>query len=104
MDKEAVDKIKKIALAVAGVILVGIIIAGVIYFTRSSTQRALKDIESEYTGGLNRTVNVYSYDGKKIASYDGRVDIAENNNGVVKFQLKGKRYIYYNALVEVIEK
>ena len=104
MDKEVVDKIKKIALAVVGVILVGVIIAGVIYFTRSSTQRALKDIESEYTGGLNRTVNVYSYDGKKIATYDGRVDIAENNNGVVKFQLKGKRYIYYNALVEVIEK
>ena len=98
------DKIKKAVMAVVGVIVVVLIIGAVIFFSRSSTQRSLKDFESEYSGGLNRTVNVYSYDGKKIASYEGRIDVAENVNGTVKFELKGKRYIYYNALVEVIEK
>ena len=98
------DKAKKIGMIVAGVLVALVILAAVIYFSRSSTQRSLKDFQSEYTGGLNRTLNVYSYDGKKIASYEGKIDIAENNGGTVKFQLKGKRYIYYNALVEVIEK
>ena len=98
------DKAKKIGLIVLGVIVAVLIIAGVIFFVRSSTQRTIKDIQSEYTGGLNRIVNVYSYDGKKIATYEGRIDIAERNGDVVKFQLKGKRYMYYNALVEVIEK
>lgn len=98
------EKTKKIGLIVAGIVVAIIIAAVAIFFVRSSTQRAIKDFQSEYTGGLNRTVNVYSYDGKKIATYDGKIDIAENNGSVVKFQLKGKRYIYYNALVEVIEK
>ncbi len=92
-------------LAVIIAILVAIMLAaGFIFFMRSSTQRQIKDIQSEYTGGLNRHLVVYSYDGKKIAEYDGKIDIAERDSGVVKFQLKGKRYMYYNALVEVIEK
>ena len=97
------DKVKKIVLIVVGVIVALLIIAAIIFFSRSSTQRALKDIESEYSGGLNRTVNVYSYDGKKIATYDGMIDVAEKSGNVVKFQLDGKRYMYYNALVEVVE-
>ena len=98
------EKAKKIGIIIAAVLIALILLIAGIYFFRSSTQRAIKDIQSEYTGGLNRTLNVYSYDGKKIATYEGKIDIAENMNGTVKFQLKGKRYIYYNALVEVIEK
>ena len=98
------SKAKKIALIVVAVIVAVLLLIGFIYFSRSSTQRSLKDLRSEYTGGLNRTLTVYSYDGKKIAEYDGKIDIAERSDGVVKFQLKGMRYIYYNALVEVIEK
>lgn len=98
------DKAKKIGLIVLAVVVAVLVLAGIIFFVRSSTQRTIKDIQSEYTGGLNRIVNVYSYDGKKIASYDGKIDVAQSSGGIVKFQLKGKRYIYYNALVEVIEK
>ncbi len=98
------EKAKKIGIIIGVVVAVLLILGIVIFFVRSSTQRTLKDIQSEYTGGLNRTVNVYSYDGKKIATYDGKIDIAEKNSNIVKFELKGKRYIYYNALVEVIEK
>ena len=98
------SKAGKIAAIVAAVIVVLLLIAGFIYFSRSSTQRSIKDFQSEYTGGLNRIVNVYSHDGDKIATYEGKIDIAERSDSVVKFQLKGKRYIYYNAVVEVIEK
>lgn len=98
------EKAKKIGIIAACVLLAVLILIGVVFFVRSSTQRTLKDIQSEYTGGLNRIVNVYSYDGKKIATYEGKIDVAERADGTVKFQIKGKRYMYYNALVEVIEK
>ena len=69
----------------------------------ASFDRGIKDIQSDFTNGLNREINVYSYNGELIASYKGKIDI-EINDTKVLFELKGKRYIYYNAVVEVIEK
>ena len=69
----------------------------------ASVNRSMKNIKSEFTNGLNREINVYSYNGDLIASYKGKIDI-EINDTKVLFELKGKRYIYYNAVVEVIEK
>lgn len=69
----------------------------------ASFDRGIKDIQSDFTNGLNREINVYSYNGELIASYKGKIDIEENESKVL-FELKGKRYIYYNAIVEVIEK
>lgn len=92
----------KIALAVAlSAIIIGcFVLAGC---TGCATwQRSCKSCQSEMYGGLDRTVNVYSYDGTLIATYKGRIDIEENESKVL-FELNGKRYIYYNALVEVIE-
>ena len=68
----------------------------------SSCERSCKSWDSEF-GGLNRIVNVYSYDGQLLASYEGMIDVEENESKVL-FDLDGKRYIYYNAVVEVIEK
>lgn len=71
----------------------------------ASLERGLKDVKSEVSGGLERTVNVYSRNGDLIASYDGKIDIEDSESGnKVKFELDGKRYIYYNCQVEVIEK
>lgn len=71
----------------------------------ASVERGMKDFKSEVSGGLNRTVNVYSRNGDLIASYDGKIDIEDSENcNKVKFELDGKRYIYYNCQVEVIEK
>ena len=69
----------------------------------ASFDRGIKDIKSDFKNGLNREINVYSYNGELIASYKGKIDIEENESKVL-FELKGKRYIYYNAIVEVIEK
>lgn len=68
-----------------------------------SWNRFKKNVNSDVGGGLYRTVNVYTYDGKLIATYEGKLDLQENE-GKVLFDLNGKRYVYYNALVEVIEK
>ncbi len=70
----------------------------------ASCSRDLKSCSSDINGGLYRTVNVYSLDGKLLATYEGKVDIDDNENGSVMFDLDGKRYVYYNAIIEIIEK
>ncbi len=94
-------KLKLIILAALCVIMVCLSLLG--GCTGCATwQRSCKSWQSEISGGLNRTVNVYSYTGDLIATYTGRIDI-EVNESKVLFDMDGKRYIYYNALVEVIE-
>ena len=61
-----------------------------------------KNLDSEF-GGLSRIVNIYDYEGELIATYEGMIDVEESETKVL-FDLNGKRYIYYNAVVEVIEK
>lgn len=70
----------------------------------ASCNRELKSCTSDISGGLYREVNVYSFDGKLLASYEGKIDIDNNVNGSVMFDLDGKRYVYYNAIVEIVEK
>jgi hypothetical protein len=69
----------------------------------ASCDRQRKDIASNWGGGLNRIVNIYSLDGVLISSYEGKIDIEDRENSIL-FDLDGKRYIYYNAIIEVIEK
>lgn len=95
------DKMKK-GLIVLCIVLV---IVGVIalIFIPQSTRRAWKDLKSDYTGGLDRHLVVYTANGDVLAEYNGKIDLEKNESGVVKFDYKGKRYMYYNCFVEVIE-
>ena len=68
----------------------------------ASWQRAKNDLKSEIRGGLHRVINVYTADGKLLATYEGKIDIDTNDGGYVKFDFNGKRYIYYNCFVETI--
>ena len=70
----------------------------------ASCERELKSCNSDISGGLHRVVNIYDYEGELIATYEGKIDIDDNENGSIMFDLDGKRYVYYNAIVEVIEK
>ena len=68
----------------------------------ASWSRAWTDLKSDVGGGLNRTITVYTADGKELATYEGKIDIETNDGGYVKFDFNGKRYIYYNCFVESI--
>jgi hypothetical protein len=85
-----------------GVLIIALIMLCVGLASCSSCERTIKNWDSEF-GGLNRIVNVYDYEGELIASYEGMIDIQQNETKVL-FDLNGKRYVYYNALVEAIEK
>lgn len=65
-------------------------------------ERSVTDFKSNINGGMQRTITVYTADGKELATYEGKIDLSTNDGGYVKFDFNGKRYIYYNCFVESI--
>ncbi|MBQ7368393.1 MAG: hypothetical protein IJW60_01625 [Clostridia bacterium] len=92
---------KKQMIKIAAVIAV---FSSILFAGCASCDREWKSCNSNVNGGLNRVVNVYTHNGELIATYEGLIDIDDNDNGSIMFDLDGKRYVYYNAIVEVIEK
>jgi hypothetical protein len=93
---------KKLAGIVAGFVAVLMVIT--VILNKASVQRTLKSINSEYAGGLDRTVTVYDYSGNEITSYTGKIDVEDSETGgKVKFDLDGKRTIIYGGIVIVQE-
>ena len=60
--------------------------------------RVAKSIGSDVSGGLHRTVTVYSNTGEKIQSWSGKFDVSENDNEVY-FDLNDKRVIIHGGIV-----
>lgn len=61
-------------------------------------KRAWKTTYSSWTGGLDRTVTVYSYDGTPIESWSGRFDISESDQEMY-FDINGKRVIIQGGII-----
>ena len=87
---------KKILLALALVAMVGLTATS----CTESQQREIKSIKSNWTGGLNRTVRVYDYNGQKIKSWSGQFDVKETDRNSVYFDTEdGKRVIISGGII-----
>lgn len=87
---------KKILLALALVAMVGLTATS----CTESQQREIKSIKSNWTGGLNRTVTVYDYNGQKIKSWSGQFDVKETDRNSVYFDTEdGKRVIISGGII-----
>ena len=64
----------------------------------ASWNRELKSFESDISGGLNRTVTAYSYDGDVLGQWSGKFDVSESENETF-FDIDGKRVIIQNAII-----
>lgn len=94
---------KIISVVVAILLILGLFFGMRWYFQNTASgQRALTDQKSNLDNGLERTVTIYTADGKIIAQYTGKIDIEGNDGGYVLFDYEGKRYTYYNCFVESI--
>lgn len=94
-NKRSYFRIATIAILI--LVVLGIFVT--IFFSRESTQRWWKSLQSDYSG-LNRTITVYDQNGNELRTYTGRIDIEENQYGnKVLFDLDGKRVTLYNAVV-----
>ena len=81
-----------------------LIVLVLIFVHKASVERQMKSFSSEYSGGLNRVVTVYDYNGDEITSYTGKIDIEETETpNKVKFDLDGKRTVVYGGIVVVQE-
>ncbi len=81
-------------------ILAGITIFGIIAGVAGcqSWERDMKSLSSDLSGGLNRTVTVYDYNGQVIRQYAGKFDVSESENEVY-FDIDGKRVIIHGGIV-----
>ena len=99
--------VRKIAGAIASVVVFGLICYGIhwwLYDTEGG-ERTQKTFNSRTDGGLYRIVKVYDMEGEEIARYEGKFDIEENYEGgitKVKFDMEGKRHIIYSSTGTVI--
>lgn len=68
------------------------------YHNTESGQRAFKTQHSNFDGGLNRTVTVYSYSGDEIRSWTGKFDVTENDQETY-FDIDGRRVIIQGGII-----
>lgn len=95
----------KTGMITAVIVLVLIIGAVIWYFNTAAGERTMKNFKSNNLGGMNRTVKIYSSDGKLIREYSGKIDIQDTEYGnKVLFDVNGKRVVIYNATVITEEK
>lgn len=64
----------------------------------ASWSRGLKSIGSDFSGGLDRTVTVYSYDGQILGQWSGKFDVSESEQETY-FDVNGKRVIIQGGIV-----
>lgn len=65
----------------------------------ASWSREMKTATSDISGGIDRTVTLYDYDGEVIDSWSGKFDIAEDDNEIYFDDADGKRVIIQGGIV-----
>ena len=74
------------------------------YNSTESGKRAIKDWQSNTTGGITRTVTVYDINGKEIAKYEGKFDVEYDAERIKFDDEEGKRHsIYYTTGTIIID-
>ena len=68
----------------------------------ASCSRAVKTVSSDVSGGMQRTVEVYTNTGEPLTTYEGKIDIQYEDNRTL-FDLDGKRYTINGGIVIVEE-
>lgn len=63
-----------------------------------SCSRSAKSFESDFGGGLHRKVTLYDYNGNVLGEWEGKFDVAENDQECY-FDVDGKRVIIQGGIV-----
>lgn len=82
----------------AGLAIVGVVALCGLYGC-ASCSRGVKSISSDVSGGIERTVTLYDYNGKEIKSWHGKFDIESNDQEIFFDDEQGKRVIIQGGIV-----
>lgn len=89
---------KKIIIRITAIIIITIMIAFMLSGC-ASWKREIKSFKSDISGGLNRTVTVYDYNGKEIKHWTGKFDISQSESEIFFDDEDGKRVIVHGGIV-----
>lgn len=65
----------------------------------ASCDRQMKSINSNMSGGIDRTVTLYDYQGDVLDSWSGKFDVSEDDNEIYFDDAEGKRVIIQGGIV-----
>lgn len=82
-----------------GILTIGIVSLVSFSGCTASFDRTMKSTVSNWTGGLNRTVTVYDYNGQEIKSWSGKFDVTDSDNEVYFDDENGKRVIIQGGII-----
>ena len=82
-----------------GILTIGIVSLVSFSGCTASWDRSMKSTVSNWTGGLNRKVTVYDYNGQENKSWTGKFDVTEDDNEVYFDDENGKRVIIQGGIV-----
>jgi hypothetical protein len=57
---------------------------------------------SDYTGGIERTITVYAYDGEILYQYSGKFDYSSDGDRIIFDDENGNRHSIFNTIGTVI--
>lgn len=97
-----ISKIIKYGIIVGFFLLLGVVCVGIVNQT-GSVRRFSKGIESNFGGGLNRTVTLYDNNGSIIRQWTGKVDMSEATDETDMI-INGKRVIIHGGITVVEER
>lgn len=93
---------KNIKTIIIVAVVVFVLISLYVMFGTQSGQRAIKDFQSDWTGGINRVVTVYDVNGNVIKTYEGKFDIEYDSDRIKFDDEDGKRHIIFYSTGTVI--
>lgn len=92
-----------IAIVVIISIVVAILLEVLFYYNHiEEGRRAFHTLESNLTGGLNRTVRVYDVEGELIVEYTGRFDVDHDESRILFDDENGDRHVIYYSVATVV--
>lgn len=80
------------------ILLVIITVMALLLCGCESCSRSMKSISSDFGGGLNRRVTVYSNTGEEIRTWEGKFDVSSSETETY-FDVNGKRVIIHGGIV-----
>ena len=92
-----------ISIAVAGVLCVIVLFGMLFYYNKTASgKRAYKTQESNFHGGIERTVEVYDATGNLLKEYRGKFDIDYDDSRIIFDDEENRRHVIYYPTGTVI--